>query len=118
MCVFVLVARQISEAVVKKALRKFTGNREIAINYLIDGEISDDPDAAEDEREAQAAAAAAAAAAVVDTTVSGASAVPAPAAAAPVRPKPRKIPIELQRLFARLQLLDTRSTTTEALTDR
>ncbi len=108
-------------------MRKFKGNRELAINYLIDGEISDDPDAAEDAREAEAAAAAATAAAAaaanaVDMAVTGAtastSAAPAPTPAAPVRPKPRKIPIELQRLFARLQLLDTRSTTTEALTDR
>ncbi len=92
----------------KKALRKFPniGQRESAINYLIDGEISDDSEADTEatptELPAPTESGAEAAASAPTTTT--AAAVVAPVA--PIRPKPRRIPIELQRLFARLQLLD------------
>jgi uncharacterized UBP type Zn finger protein len=86
-----LVSFGFPENMVRKALRKYplTGQKEAAVTALMDGEIS-------------------------DTEVADQPDVVVPTSN---RPKPRRIPIELQRLFARLQGLDTKSISTQALTE-
>lgn len=101
------------ESMVKKALRKYPllGQREAAVSALLEGEFSDTE--VPDEVEAAPTAVAAA-----SPTEASQSVVPVGGAApAPPRPKPRRIPIELQRLFARMQLLEASATSTAALTD-
>lgn len=81
----------------------------LVFSFQVDGQISDDSDV-EDISSSP----------VVEDKASESEPVVA-AAAVPIaapRPKPRRIPIELQRLFARLQGLDAHATSTERLTDR
>ena len=99
----------------KKALRKFPlpAQREMAINYLLEGDVSDTE---EPETVSAATTATAATSSATSAEEEPAQQHPEAVAAAP-RPKPRRIPIELQRLFARLLLLQAKATSTSALTN-
>ena len=88
---------------VRHALRKFPMDRESVLNYLLDGNVSDDGADADAPAPAESAPEPVAPAPV--DPAADAHSVVAPAAPAR-RPKPRRIPLELQRLFARLHGLD------------